>query len=77
MGAQPEFLDYPRAQILLIGHKTGVANVDHDDDAAGVLSELERQDVERMHELAKDESDAIYADLHSRKMVHPKIQKSL
>ncbi|TWU76357.1 hypothetical protein ED733_006267 [Metarhizium rileyi] len=89
VGAQPEFLDYPRAQMLLIGHKTGLGKEDGSDgegegdgdgngdgdDVVDVLSELEEQDVERMRHLSTDESDAIYADLQSRKMAHPKIQK--
>lgn len=49
VGAQPEFLDYPRAQILLIGYKTGLGKDDGTndggDDAVDVLSELEEQDV--------------------------------
>lgn len=81
MGTQPEFLDYPRAQILLIGQKTGLGKEDlkseHGEDPADILSRLENDDLDRMQHLSSDESDAIYADLHSRKMAHPGIQKDL
>ncbi|EFY90660.1 hypothetical protein MAC_03240 [Metarhizium acridum CQMa 102] len=81
VGAQPEFMDYPRAQILLIGHKTGLGKEDkkaeHGEDPVETLSQLEKDDLDRMQHLSPDESDAIYADLHSRKMAHPEIQSDL
>ncbi|KID83803.1 BTB domain transcription factor [Metarhizium guizhouense ARSEF 977] len=81
VGAQPEFMDYPRAQILLIGHKTGLGEGDKKaelgEDPVETLSRLEKDDLDRMQHLSPDESDAIYADLHSRKMAHPKIQSDL
>ncbi|GAO13761.1 hypothetical protein UVI_02018570 [Ustilaginoidea virens] len=87
---QPEFLDYPRAQVLLIGDKTplgkeveegtGDADADADadaDDAVGALDELEDDDVRRMRHLSEDESEAIYRDLHSQASSLPGIQKEL
>ncbi|KID94736.1 BTB domain transcription factor, partial [Metarhizium majus ARSEF 297] len=81
VGAQPEFMDYPRAQILLIGHKTGLGKggkkIEHGEDPVETLSRLEKDDVDRMQHLSPDESDAIYADLYNRKMAHPEIQSDL
>ncbi|QUC17351.1 uncharacterized protein UV8b_01592 [Ustilaginoidea virens] len=83
---QPEFLDYPRAQVLLIGDKTplgkeveeGTGDADADaDDAVGALDELEDYDVRRMRHLSEDESEAIYRDLHSQASSLPGIQKEL
>ncbi|EFY87057.1 hypothetical protein MAC_06955 [Metarhizium acridum CQMa 102] len=81
VGAQPEFLDYPRAQLLLIGHKTGLGEEDKKsedgEDPVETLSQLEKDDLDRMKHLSPDESDAIYADLHSRRMAHPEIKSDL
>ncbi|KID72304.1 protein kinase subdomain-containing protein, partial [Metarhizium brunneum ARSEF 3297] len=81
VGAQPEFMNYPRAQILLIGHKTGLGEedkkVEDGEDPVKTLGQLEKDDLDRMQHLSPDESDAIYADLHSRKMAHPEIQSDL
>ncbi|KHO01371.1 uncharacterized protein MAM_00372 [Metarhizium album ARSEF 1941] len=77
VGTVPQFLDYPRAQILLIGHKTGLGGEDGKDDDGedllDALSQLEKDDIDRMQHLSPDESDAIYADLHNRKMAHPDV----
>lgn len=79
MPSKPEHLDYPNAQVLLIGESEGIDKAVEPQDKGSkkpeeVLEKLEEEDLERMKHLAGDDSAAIFSDLEARAKDYPKLQ---
>ena len=83
MSTLPEHLDVPKTQFLLIGESSGlekameIADEDKGSGKAGPMDELEtleHEDTERMEQLGKDDSAAIFADLQVHVKDYPKLQ---
>lgn len=83
MGTLPKHL-IPNAQFLLIGESSGIEKAmqpdEKDQKAEGKvepieeLEKLEDEDTERMQNLGKDDSDAIFTDLEAHAKDYPKLQ---
>ncbi|KAK0384522.1 hypothetical protein NLU13_8608 [Sarocladium strictum] len=79
MPSEPEHLDFPNAQILLVGESSGIDKAvepqDKDKkDPEQVLEALEEEDLERMKHLGGDDSAAIFKDLEVRAKDTSKLQ---
>ncbi|KAL0944707.1 uncharacterized protein CTRU02_202594 [Colletotrichum truncatum] len=83
MPSKPEHLDFPNAQILLIGESSGLKKAteprkkdikEGNEEPKDVLEEIEDEDTQRMQNLADDDSSAIFADLQARAKDYPKLQ---
>lgn len=79
MPSEPAHLDYPNAQILLIGESSGLDKAVEPQEKGKkepeeVLEDLEEEDLERMKHLAGDGSAAIFKDLEARAKDYPKLQ---
>lgn len=80
--SKPSHLDYPNAQILLVGESSGIKKaVEADEnDTKGkqepgvVLEHLEEEDLQRMKHLSGDQSTSIFADLQVRANDYPELQ---
>ncbi|KAJ3533391.1 hypothetical protein NM208_g8006 [Fusarium decemcellulare] len=81
--SKPAHFDYVNTQILLIGESSGIEKAvepQKEDQKNGkeepetVLENLEEDDLNRMKHLAKDDSTAIFANLHARAKDYPKLQ---
>jgi 6-phosphofructokinase len=79
MPTEPDHLDFPNAQILLIGESSGVDKAVEPQEKdkkepEDVLEELEEEDLERMKHLGGDDSAAIFKDLEAKAKDYPKLQ---
>ncbi|KAH8174962.1 BTB domain transcription factor [Sarocladium implicatum] len=79
MPSKPEHLDYPNAQVLLIGESSGIDKAVEPQEKDSqkpeeLLEKLEEEDLERMKHLAGDDSAAIFQDLEARAKDYPKLQ---
>ncbi|KAF3068032.1 hypothetical protein CFAM422_007942 [Trichoderma lentiforme] len=81
--SRPNHLDHDNAQVLLIGESSGIKKaleVQEDDEKVPKqepleeMEELEEKDLKRMHQLSRDHSEAIYADLKVHAEDYPKLQ---
>lgn len=79
MGTLPKHL-IPNAQFLLVGESSGLDKAmqpDKKDGKADPIEEMEKledEDTERMENLGKDASEAIFADLEAQTKGYPKLQ---
>lgn len=83
MGTLPKHL-VPNAQFLLIGESSGLVKAtepnekdkkaDDKEEPIEELEKLEDEDTERMENLGKDDSDAIFTDLEASAKDYPKLQ---
>lgn len=83
MGTLPKHL-VPSSQFLLVGESSGIQKAmqpDQKDEKDSKkeqpikeMEELEHEDAERMEQLGKDDSDAIFADLEAQAKSYPKLQ---
>lgn len=83
MGTVPHHL-VPNAQFLLVGESSGIQKAmepdENDKDEKDTnepieeLEELEHEDVKRMEDLGKTDSDAIFLDLEAYSKDHPQLQ---
>lgn len=80
---QPKHLDFVNTQFLLIGESSGTKKdlePQKEDQKNGkenpevILENLEEEDLDRMKDLAGSQSEAIFADLHTRAKDYPKLQ---
>ena len=81
--SQPEHLDYPNSQVLLIGESSGLDKATQPDDSdrgkADVeepieeMEKLEDEDTHRMERLGDGDSEAIFADLQIDAARYPKL----
>ncbi|KAL2210975.1 hypothetical protein CC79DRAFT_1395165 [Sarocladium strictum] len=79
MPSEAEHLDYPNAQILLVGESSGIDNAVESQekdkkDPEEVLEHLEEEDLKRMKHLGGDDSAAIFKDLEVKAKDYPKLQ---
>ncbi|KEY73769.1 hypothetical protein S7711_03077 [Stachybotrys chartarum IBT 7711] len=82
MPTKPSHLDFPNAQILLIGESSGIDKAvepqddqkKDEEDPVEALEHLEEEDLKRMKHLPGDMSASIFADLHARAKDYPKLQ---
>ncbi len=83
MPSRPNHLDYVNAQVLLVGESSGIDKAveqqkedekDGAEEPMEALEHLEDEDLNRMSDLAGDQSASIFADLHAQAKDYPSIQ---
>lgn len=84
LGTVPKHLDYVNTQFLLVGESSGIdkamqpaekdAEAKDKDDPVEEMEKLEDEDTERMKDLGKDDSAAIFTDLEVHAKGYPKLQ---